>query len=127
MSTPNPVTFPPLKSEFTWVNSTTWGGQPAPSGATEASVTIGIRADGDTTHSAGNYEWTVTINGNGMSETLSQLNAALGKPLPTGNYWAAIYQTDNNNGTTVNSQWSGEIPFSIPAPTPDIPTAFKAS
>lgn len=123
-------TFPPLTSEFTWTPSTTTsGGQPLPPGEVQTGSTIGIRADGDTTHSAGNYQWLVLIVGTGMSETAAQLAAALGKALPVGNYWAAIDQTDTLNGQSATSAWSAEIPFSMPPPIaqPDIPTAFKVA
>jgi hypothetical protein len=122
--------FTPLTSEFTWApSSTTAGGQPLPAGEVQTGSTIGIRADGDTTHSAGNYQWLVLIVGTGMSETAAQLAAALGKSLPIGNYWAAIDQTDTLNGQSATSAWSAEIPFSMP-PTlaqPAIPTAFKVA
>lgn len=128
-TTATATVFPPLLSEFSWIPSTTGGGQALPPGETQTGSTLGIRADGDTTHSAGNYQWLVLIVGAGMSETASQLAAALGKSLPVGNYWAAIDQTDMLNGQSATSAWSGEIPFSIP-PTiaqPDIPTAFKVA
>lgn len=124
------TTFPPLTSEFTWTPSSTSGGKPLPAGETETGSTIGIRTDGDTTHSAGNYQWSVPIAGTAMSETFSQLTAYLGKALPVANYWAAIDQTDTLAGQSATSAWSAEIPFSIappPVAQPDVPGAFKAS
>jgi hypothetical protein len=122
-------TFPPLTAEFTWTPSTTSGGQPLPPGEVETGSTIGIRADGDTTHGVGNYQWLIPIAGAGMSETLAELTAFLGKALPAGNYWGAVDQTDTLNGQSATSPWSGEIDFSIPATlmTPDVPTALKAA
>ena len=126
-ATTTATVFTPLTAEFTWTPSTTSGGQPLPAGEVQTGATIGIRADGDTTHSAGNYQWLVLIVGTGMSETAAQLAAALGKALPVGNYWAAIDQTDTLNGQSATSAWSPEIPFSMPPTlaTPDFPQNFK--
>jgi hypothetical protein len=135
MSTPNPAAstvtvFPVLKSEFSWTPSTTAaGGQALPPGETQSGSTIGIRLDGDTTHSAGNYQYLIPISGTAMSETLAQLAAFLTKALPAGNYWGALDQTDILSGSPATSAWTAEVPFSIPAilATPAPPAAFQAS
>lgn len=129
MSTPNPVTFPALIKGFSWQLSTTGaGGQALPAGEVETGVTIGIRADSDTAHSAGNYQWLVVVPAGQTTETPAQITAALTKSLAPGNYWAAIDQTDMLNGAPSTSAWTAEIPFSIPVPIvqPAPPTGFSA-
>lgn len=130
MSTPNPIVFTPLIKGFSWTPSTTGaGGVALPPGETQSGSTIGIRADGDTTHSAGNYQWLVVVAGAATSETPAAITAALGKALPAGNYWAAIDQTDMLNGAPSTSAWTAEVPFSIP-PTivqPAPPVNFSAA
>lgn len=130
MSTPNPITFTPLLKGFSWTPSTTGaGGAALPAGETQTGSTIGIRADGDATHSPGNYQWLVVVPTAQSSETPSQITAALGKALAPGNYWAAIDQTDMLNGASSTSDWTAEVPFSIPQPIvkPDKPTGFSAA
>lgn len=129
MATPNPVTFPPLTKGFSWTPSATGAGQPLPDGEVYTSATIGIRADGDLAHSAGNYATLVIVSGAATAETVAALNATLGKSLSPGNYWAAVDQTDTLNGQSATSPWSTEAPFSIPQPivTPDQPTGFTAA
>ena len=122
--------FPVLKSEFSWTPSATAaGGQPLPAGETQSGSTIGIRLDGDTTHSVGNYQYLIPISGTAMSETLAQLTTFLTKALPAGNYWAAIDQTDILSGSPATSAWTAEIPFSIAVviATPAPPASFQAS
>jgi len=124
------TTFTPLIKGFAWQPSTTAAdGSALPPGETQSGSTIGIRADGDTTHAAGNYPWLVVVAGTATSETPAAITAALGKALPPGNYWAAIDQTDMLNGQAATSAWSAEIAFSIP-PTivpPAPPTVFTAA
>jgi hypothetical protein len=129
MSTPTPIVFTPLVKGFTWVNSTTSGGKPLPAGETETGDTIGIRMDQDSTHSPGNYQYTVKVPAGQTLESPAQIATALGKPLPPGNYWGAIDQTDTLGGTSATSTWSTEVPFSIPATTatPDSPQNFSQS
>lgn len=127
MSTPAPIVFTPLVKGFTWVNSTTAGGKPLPVGESETGDTIGIRMDQDSTHSPGNYQYTVPVPAGQTLETPAQIATALGKPLPPGNYWGAIDQTDTEGVMgSATSTWSTEVPFSIPATvaTPDDPTLF---
>ena len=118
MSTPAPVTFPPLTKGFSWTPATTGeDGKPLPDGETEASTTVGLRPDGNASFANGNYERTVIILGAVNSETLDALNAALGKALPPGNYWGNLQQTDTLNGQTATSDWMPEeFTFSIPQP-----------
>lgn len=133
MSTPNPVTFTPLVKGFSWTLATTAaGGGALPAGEAETGCTIGIRADGDTTHAAGNYQYLVVVPAGAAGETPAQMTAALGKALPPGNYWGAIDQTDMLNGSPSTSAWSPEVPFSIPTPPPVIaqpgsPSAFSVA
>lgn len=130
MSTPNPIVFTPLLKGFSWTPSTTGaGGVALPPGETQTGSTIGIRADGDTAHSVGNYQWLVVVPGTASAETPAAITAALGKALAPGNYWAAIDQTDMLNGAPSTSSWSAEVPFSIPFPIvqPDKPTNFQAA
>ena len=127
MSTPAPTVFTPLVKGFSFQIATTGGGQPLPPGETESGATIGIRADGDTTHAAGNYAYLVIVPAGQTTETPAQITAALTKALPVGNYWGAVDQTDTLNGASATSAWSPEIPFSIP-PTivqPDSPADFS--
>lgn len=130
MSTPQPVTFTPLVKGFSWQNSTIdANGNPLPPGEAQSGSTIGIRADGDTTHSAGNYQYLVVVPAGQSAETPAAITAALTKALPPGNYWAAIDQTDMLNGSPSTSAWTAEVPFSIP-PTiaqPSPPTGFTAA
>lgn len=123
------TTFPPLTKGFSWTPSTTGGGAALPAGETYTSATIGIRADGDTTHSSGNYANLVIVPGATSTESLTALNAALGKNLAPGNYWAAVDQTDTLNGVTSTSDWTAEIPFSIPQSIvkPDQPAGFSVA
>lgn len=133
MSTPTPV-FPPLTKGFSWTPSTSGIGadgspMPLPTDETYTSATIGIRAEGDTSHSAGNYANLVIVPGAATSESVAALTAGLQSALPAGNYWAAIEQTDTLNGVTATSAWTAEVPFSIP-PTivqPAPPTGFSAA
>ncbi len=128
MSNPNPVTFTPLVKGLSFNLSTTDNnGNPLPAGETESAATIGIRLDGDTTHSAGNYQYTVVLDAGVTSASPADIAAKLGKPLPPGNYWAAVDQTDTLNGTAATSNWTAEVPFSIPQPVvqpapPSVPT-----
>lgn len=124
------TTFTPLVKGFSFTTATTdTSGNPLPTGEAETNVTIGIRLDGDITHSSTNYQYLAIIQGAASSVTPAQLTAALGKPLPPGNYWAAIDQTDTLNGTPATSAWSAEVPFSIPQPvvTPGSPSAFSVA
>lgn len=124
------TTFTPLVKGFSFAPSTTdTTGAALPSGEGETSVTIGIRLDGDITHSSTNYQFIASVPGTGTTVTPAQLTTALGKPLAPGNYWAAIDQTDSLNGSTATSAWSAEVPFSIPQPivTPSAPTGFLAA
>lgn len=128
MSTPS--IFTPLTKGFNWTPSTTGiGGVAIPAGETFTSSTLGIRADGDTTHAAGHYANLVIIPSSSSAETVAALNAALGAALVPGNYWVAVQQTDTLNGTAVSSAWTAEVPFSIPpqAVVPDQPTALFVS
>lgn len=130
MSTPNPTPFPALVKGFSWTPSTTGeGGAPLPPGEAQTGSTIGIRADGDAAHSAGNYQYLVLVPGTQSTETPAQITAALNKALPPGNYWAAIDQTDMLNGVASTSAWTAEVPFSIPFPIvkPAQPSAFTAA
>jgi hypothetical protein len=122
-----PTVFTPLVKGFSWQTALTAGGQPLPAGEVETGDTIGIRADGDTTHAAGNYQYTVQVPAGQTLETPAQITAALGKPLPPGNYWGAIDQTDALNAQSATSIWSTEVPFSIPATvvTPGSPADFS--
>lgn len=129
MSTPNPV-FTPLVKGFTWQNSTTGeGGAPLPQGEVQSGSTIGIRADGDAAHSAGNYQYLVLVPAGQTSETPAQIATTLNKALPPGNYWAAMDQTDMLGTDSRTSAWTAEVPFSIPAPIvrPSAPTGFQVS
>jgi len=124
------TTFTPLVKGFSWQNSTTAAdGSALPPGETQSGSTIGIRADGDTTHSPGNYQYLVVVPATQTSETPAQITAALNKSLPPGNYWAAIDQTDMLNGAPSTSDWTAEVPFSIPSPIvkPASPTGFSAA
>lgn len=130
MSTPNPMTFPPLKNGFTWQDSAVdEQGNALPPGEALQSTTLGIRADGDATHSSGNYKWLVVVPGPASSETLAALTAALGAALPPGNYWVNATQTDVLSGASSTSAWGTEVPFSIPFPVvrPAAPTQLSVS
>src|SRR3569833_3351659 len=103
--------FLPLFFGFSWfLSSSVVGGGVFPDGETQTGSTIGVRADGDTAHSTGNYSWFVVITGPVNAESTSDFQAKLS--LKPGNYWAAINQTDMLNGVRAASDWSGEIPLS---------------
>jgi len=119
-----PTTFPPL-NQITIVPATTGpGGAPLPSGETEASITLGIRPDGDAAHGPGNYGTLVVVPPGQTTESLAALNAAIGSALAPGNYWLNGKQTDTYQGANFTSAWGAtEVPFSIPLPgaAPDAP------
>lgn len=120
--------FTPLTVGFSWVNSTTASdGSPLPAGEVEVSTTIGVRADGDATHSQGNYKWFVTNLGQVTS--ISAADFLKSTKLPAGNYWAALVQTDALNGVNATSAETPEIPFSVPATVvaPAAPTNFTVA
>lgn len=122
--------FTPLIKGFSWTPSTTdKDGNPLPAGETQSGSTIGIRADGDTAHAAGNYQYLIIVPPTQNSEAPGAITAALTKALTPGNYWAAIDQTDMLNGSPSTSAWTAEVPFSIPAviATPAAPTNFTAA
>lgn len=123
------TTFTPLEKGFTWTPSSTGGGAALPAGEAPSGFTIGIRLDGDTTHAAGNYAYTVIVPAGQTTETPAQITAALTKALTPGNYWAALSQTDTLNGASATSAWTAEVPFAIPPVivTPDQPTGFTAA
>ena len=130
MATPNPVTFTPLVKGFSFNLSTTDdNGNPLPAGEVESSATIGIRLDGDANHSAGNYQYIVPLDAGVTTASPADIAAKLGKPLPPGNYWAAVDQTDTLDGNPATSNWTAEVPFSIPQPVvqPGKPTGFIAA
>lgn len=122
--------FTPLIKGFSWTPSTTdASGNPLPAGETQSGSTIGIRADGDTAHAAGNYQYLVVLPAGQSSETPAAITAALTKSLTPGNYWAAIDQTDMLNGAPATSAWTAEVAFSIPPVivTPASPLNFTAA
>lgn len=125
------TTFPALATAITWKDTLTdANGNPLPAGETIASVTLGIRADGDTAHSLGNYSHTVIVLGTATTETLSALNSALGAALSPGNYWLNGQETATLNGQSATSAWGAtETPFSIPQPVvqPGSPSAFSVA
>lgn len=120
--------FTPLTKGFAWTLSTTdVNGNPLPDGEVNTGSTIGIRADGDVAHPAGQYQYFVVVGPNVSEVTLAQVLAA--KVPAGGNYWAAVDQTDGLNGTTNTSAWTQEIPFSIPVQIarPAPPTNFTVA
>lgn len=130
MSTPNPVTFPPLTKGFSWTPSTTGdGGAALAPGESQSGSTVGIRADGDTSHSPGNYQYLIIVTGVAAQLLVGDAPWVNAK-IPPGNYWADVDQTDSLNGATATSKWSGtEAAFSIPQPIvqPSPPTGFTAA
>lgn len=129
MSTPNPVFTPLVKGLSFALSTTDDNGNPLPEGETESAATIGIRQDGDTAHSAGNYQYTIILDAGVTSVSPADIAVKLGKPLPPGNYWSAVDQTDTLNGNPATSKWTAEVPFSIPQPVvqPSPPTGFTAA
>jgi hypothetical protein len=133
LSTPTPV-FTPFTKSISWTDATTAsGGAPLPAGETLADTVIGIRADGDATHSAGNYQWQISVAAPASSITRADFDAAIKaaypqmNPVPPGNYWLNGEQTDVLDGQTATSAWgTTETPFSIPVPVvaPSNPTSF---
>lgn len=125
------TTFPPLATAITWKDATTdASGNPLPAGEVVSSVTLGIRADGDTAHSLGNYSKTVIVLGTVTTETLTALNSALGATLAPGNYWLNGQETATLSGQSATSLWgTTETPFSIAQPvvTPGSPSAFSVA
>lgn len=132
MSTPNPIVFTPLTKGFNWVTSTTdTSGKPLPTGESPTSSTVGLRADGDTAHSLGNYKYLVSGAGD-IVQLLVADPAWIAAKVPPGNYWVAVEETYTLNGATVTTGWSAEIPVSIPIPPPVIvqplaPSNFSAN
>jgi hypothetical protein len=100
-----------------------------PDGESESGATIGIRVDGDSTHSPGNYQYVVPLDAGVTTATPADIAAKLGKPLPPGNYWGAVDQTDTLNGSPATSKWTDEVAFSIPQPVvqPAPPTGFTVA
>lgn len=131
MSTPNPVTFPPLTEGISWTLSTTSSGVAVPEGEVTSSVLLGIRPDGNSAYSRGSYWSNIAIQGAATSETLAAINSALKSALPPGNYWGNVQQTDTLSGQSATSAWMPEdFPFSIPQPsiaTPDAPSNPKVA
>ena len=129
MNSPNPVFTPLIKGLSFTLSTTDTAGNPLPAGEAESAATIGIRADGDTTHSPGNYQFTVPVAAGVSSVTPADIAAALGKPLAPGNYWAAVDQTDTLGGVTATSAFTAEVGFSIPQPVvqPSPPTGFSVA
>lgn len=122
--------FTPLVKGFSFALATTDdSGNPLPAGEAESAATIGIRQDGDATHSAGNYQYTVVLDAGVTTASPADIAAKLGKPLPPGNYWAAVDQTDTLNGNPATSNWTSEVAFSIPQPVvqPSPPTGFSVA
>lgn len=122
--------FTPLTKSISWVDSITDAtGAALPTGESLISTTLGIRADLDTAHSAGNYSSLVIVPAPSTNETLAALTAALTKALPPGNYWLAVQQTDSLSGTSATSAWGTEVPFSIPlvVVVPAAPTGLSVS
>lgn len=117
--------FTPLMHGFNWVDSTAGvGGVALPPGEVPASVTIGIRPDGNASYSLGNYQYLVIVPAPSTTETLAQVNAAINANLPVGNYWANALQTDSYNGASEPGVWgTAEIPFAVvpPAVQPEAP------
>lgn len=131
MSTPAPIVFTPFTKSITWVDALTdSSGRVLPQGEVLADTVLGVRADGDSAHSPGDYAWTGTIAAPVAAVTPASLNTALGVVLQPGNYWLAARQTDTLNGQSATSVWSPtETPFSVPEPivTPSNPTNFVVS
>lgn len=122
--------FTPLVKGFGWTNSATdENGNPMPAGEVQSGSTIGIRADGDAAHSAGNYQYLVLVPAGQTAETPAQIATTLNKSLAPGNYWAAMDQTDMLGTASMTSAWTPEVPFSISAPIvrPAAPTGFTAA
>lgn len=134
MSTPTPV-FTPFLTSLSWVDATTGvGGVPLAPGETLQDTVIGVRADGDTAHGLGNYQWQITVNAPTSSISRAQFDAAVkaatGSVLPPGNYWLNGEQTDVVGGQAATSSWGAtELPFSIPTPivVPSNPTGFTVA
>lgn len=118
------TTFPPLNT-FTIQNPTTNVDTTAVAAGELTATEIGIRADGDATHSAGNYLFIVKVTEPATTESVAALNTALGKALAPGNYWAAARADTAGlkaDGTPADSAWSTpEQPFSIPVPPAPVP------
>lgn len=123
--------FTPLTQGFSWTDSAgvDANGNPLPEGEAPVSSTLGIRADGDSAFSPGNYKYQVTVAYPTQTESVSDLTTALASALPPGNYWAAVKQTDKLGDASVDSPWTTEVPFSIPmqAVEPASPTALAVS
>jgi len=120
--------FTPLTKGFSWIPSTTdASGNALPAGEAPSGATVGIRADGDANHAAGNYQYIVSVNGS-TAQLLITDPQWLAAKIPPGNYWGAVDQTDMLGTSTSTSAWTPEVPFSIPAPIvkPASPTGFTA-
>lgn len=129
MNSPSPV-FTPLIDSISWVDSTTAkGGAALPDGESLVSTTLGIRADGNTSFSPGNYQYQFAVAAPAQKETVNDLTTALTKALPPGNYWLAAKQTDKLGDSTADSDWTSEVGFSIPqvAVAPASPTALSVA
>ncbi len=116
--------FTPLSKGFSWTDATTnVDGSPIAAGEVTG-FEIGVRADGSTPPAAGtDYAQSVAVQGAAVtSESASAFVAALN--LAPGNYWAAIRSLG-----PVDSAYSAEVPFAIPAPlpVPNPPTGFTAA
>lgn len=124
------ATFPAITTGFSWTPSTTVdSGQAVPAGEAPSGFTVGIRQDGDTAHSAGNYKYLISTANGSISQIQITDPQWVAAKIPPGNYWAAVDQTDMLGTASMTSAWTAEVSFSIPQPIarPDAPTGFTVA
>lgn len=111
----NAVVFTALKNGLSWNEPSANVDPSVPFNESEITgYAIGVRPDGSAAVDAktGSYPQSVSVDGaKSTSEAAAALVGALS--LSPGNYWAAVRDLG-----PVNSDWSTEAPFSIPAPVP---------
>lgn len=114
--------FTPFANALSWKDATVDGqGNPLPADETLAFTGLGIRPDGNTSFSVGNYQFEIDVPGPAGSITRADFDAAFAKAYPNvgklapGNYWLGGKQEDVEQGVTADSLWGTvEVPFSIP-------------
>lgn len=124
MSTPNPI-----PTKFVWVDPTTNVDGSLIAADEVSAYEIGVRDTSAAGSVAGTYPFGIKAPPSATFEPFSALQPAL----PTGVPLAAAVRTDtgsvDSNNNPINSAWSAEVTFTLPAPppVPNPPTGFTVA